>query len=89
MSEGISDFAGAGANVVAKGVSITQYRDDKSRRRIEAYDTFEENAKKYCYFSSGQCFLIHSVSIRLIGTPLRTLSILNRLWMSDSMVNVA
>ena len=45
MSEDISDFAGAGANVVAKGVSIAQYRDDKSRRRIEAYDTFEENAK--------------------------------------------
>lgn len=46
MSEEISDFAGAGANVVAKGVSIAQYRDDKSRRRIEAYDAFEENAKK-------------------------------------------
>ncbi len=47
MSEEISDFAGAGANVVAKGVSIVQYRDDKSRRRIETYDAFEENAKKY------------------------------------------
>lgn len=47
MSEEISDFAGTGANVVAKGVSISQYRDDKSRRRIEAYDAFEENAKKY------------------------------------------
>ena len=46
MSEEICDFAGAGANVVAKGVSIAQYRDDKSRRRIEAYDAFEENAKK-------------------------------------------
>lgn len=46
MSEDLSNFAGAGANVVAKGVSIAQYRDDKSRRRIEAYDAFEENAKK-------------------------------------------
>lgn len=45
MSEEISDFAGAGTNVVANGVSIAQYRDDKSRRRIEAYDTFEEKVK--------------------------------------------
>lgn len=43
--KGFSDFAGAGTNVVAKGVSIAQYRDDKSRRRIAAYDTFEEKAR--------------------------------------------